>query len=194
MIKHYVGSRVGNGDRLPPTSGFVAACPGLTELTIICSPSLDTEITTSETLFDLVGKTRSAISELVTLCKALPDFDTLQIVYIPILPRSPICRCGKLWCPRHPLSVERDQASKNYIKPIKDWAMEYLERPRTECQEGEGSMGIALRERLGDVKLASSKRSETGRKRTTLRVIKLAREPLNSISHRAPVMVEEYEV
>ena len=174
---------------------IAAACPRLTELTIICS--LDARNAAMKTLLDPDGMARARISELVTACNALPDFDALQIVYFPLSPRSLTCSCENLWCPRHPPSVDNDQALREYMKAVKGWAMECLERPNTRCQEGDRGKGSKLRnyvKAMKDWAIDDSKRPETGRKKTTLRVIELTREPLPSMSYQYPVKVEEYEM
>ena len=63
-------------------------CPRFTELTIICSPLFDAQITASKTLFDQVESTLSAILQLIITCKALPDFDTPNRVFsrLPTFP------------------------------------------------------------------------------------------------------------
>jgi hypothetical protein len=69
------------GDLRPPTLGFVAACPKLTELTIVCPHPDTVEDLETGYFFDPVGTARSATSELVNACNALPYFDTFQIVH-----------------------------------------------------------------------------------------------------------------
>lgn len=111
----------GNGDSLPPTSGFVAACPKLTELTVIYPHPDHSQTMGTGRLLDRAGGARSAISELVIACKALPDFDTLQIVY------SPGFSMG--W---------QEQALREEVDGIKDWTMECLRKSETGCRDGEG--------------------------------------------------------
>ena len=204
MIQFSVGPWGENVDRPSPTSGFVAACLGLTELTLICIPWLDAQIAAKKALLDPSGRARSVISELVTACKTLPYFETLQIVYYPVFPRSQICWCGKLWCYRHPPSVAQDQALREYMKAVKGWSMECLERPNTRCQEVDERKEIKLRKYMKVVKgwaIDGSKRPELGRKRpeserkrATLRVIEMTREPLRPMFYQRSAKVEEYEM
>ena len=59
---------------------------------------------------------------------------------------------------------------KKYVKGVKDWTMDCLKSPKPGCLEGEE------------------------RKRTTLRVIKLTRDPLRPMFYRGSVKIEEHEV
>lgn len=155
---------------MPLASGFVIACPGLTELTVVSPYPFDTQYMEPGTLFDPAGRARPAISELVTACKALPDFDILQIVHFPVFPHSLICWCGQLQCSDHRPPAEHDQALREHMKGVNDWAMCCLESPKTGYQEGER------------------------RKRTTFRAIKLTRNPLYPMFYRVSVNVEEQGV
>ena len=145
----------------------MVACPGLTELTVICPSSIDAQVTRTTVPLDPVESVRSAISELVIACKALPDLDTLQIVYFPVFPPSMICACNSVWCNIHRPSTEERQALRDYMKGVKDWVIDCLKRPETGCQR---------------------------RKKITLRVIKLTRDPLRPLLYRGSAKVEEYEV
>ena len=79
MIRHSV---ITGCDSLSPTLGFVAACPKLIELTIVCpNPGTIGYMEMETGYIDLVGRIGSATSELVNACKGLPYFDTLQIVH-----------------------------------------------------------------------------------------------------------------
>ena len=124
-------------------------------------------------LLDPVGSARSAASELVNACKALPDFDTLQIVYFFFVRPLVRCACGLSGHgrpsnkTREPWAEQRKQISGT--KGVKDLVIDCL-KPKAGCHEGEG------------------------RKKTTLRIIELG-----SDSHYGPhyldsVKVEEYEV
>jgi len=104
------------------------------------------------------------MSELVIACKALPDFETLQILYFPTAPPHPIC-----WCGHHGPSREQwEQALREQGEIIKDLAMDCLKAQKMECQE------------------------EEGRKRTTVRVVKLTPATPRG-SHPGYVNVEECE-
>ena len=107
-------------------------CPRLTELTVSPHPH-DAYITETTILLDPAGTSRSAMSELVIACRALPDFDTLQILYFPTIAPYPIC-----WCGNHgPPTEQWDQASREQSEVMKDLAIATLKVPGAECQEGE---------------------------------------------------------
>ena len=75
----------GDDDYRPPLpSGFVAACPRLTELTIFPYP-YSARIPGMEIMQDQAGKAFSALLELVFAYRELPDFDTIQISCFPAL-------------------------------------------------------------------------------------------------------------
>jgi hypothetical protein len=111
------------------TSGYVAACPRLTELTVLCPFKQETEIIP----LDIVESVRLAISELIDACKTLPDFNTLQIVYLTLdlLPIYPIAA----------LTERRNQALRVQVKDVKDWAIDCLKKPKT----GRGKKKATLR-------------------------------------------------
>ena len=136
-----MGSRDENYGLLPLPSEFVAACPRLTELTIVCPHPNDGPVAETGILPDPNESVRSAASELVIACKMLSDFDTLQIVHFPH-------RGHHGARDRHGHSRELKQ-SRDEVKGLKDWVMNCL-KSETGRQEGEG------------------------RKKTTLRVIKLS--------------------
>ena len=166
-----MGSRGENIDLLPPISGFINACPRLTELTVIY-PHPDTTLPPAETggPFDRAGSARSAISELVIACKALPDFDTLQIVYFPSVKPLMMCGCyrmryGILWSEER---RKRVLLLREEVECMKDWAMDCLRKPEAGCRDGEA------------------------RKNTTLRVTELS--PASSSVHLGSVRVKEYKV
>ena len=139
----------------------MAACPKLTELTIIYPHPYDAPVT--------VETARSATSELVDACKALPDFDTLQIVHLAVTKPSLNRWCGLTRCSKlRPYPEERKRELKGLMKDVKGWATDCLKKPRTGFQEGEA------------------------RKTTTLRVIELSQD--HPWPHLGPVKVEEYEV
>jgi hypothetical protein len=122
------------GDSLPPTSGFVAACPKLTELTIICPHAGTVEDTETEYLGP-AGSVRSATSELVNACKALPDFDTLQIVY----------GCQPMYWELYHSEIPRRQTLREHAGYAKDSAINCLREPETGCRERGGRKKITVR-------------------------------------------------
>ena len=133
---------------LYPTSGFLAACPRLTELTVAFPRSYRGQVMEGGILPDPAERAHSAMSELVLACKALPDFDTLQIVRTLIVPPDLVCWCGRRDCSRHGPSEEQwEHTLEKRAKDLEEWAVVCLKKPRTGCQEGE-------------------------RRRTTLRIIK----------------------
>lgn len=124
----------------------MAACPKLTELTIIYPHPDDADVTESGPLLDPLGGARSATSELIQACKALPDFDTLQILHFPTVAPLPICGCGRMRSGSlGPPMDQRRQALREEVKCLKDWAMECLRNPETGREEGAGRKKIALR-------------------------------------------------
>ena len=65
---------------------------------------------------------RSAISELVVACGALPDLDTFQLVRIPIVLSPVMCLCGQWGCRSHmPSSEQWEQASEKRMKDLVEW-------------------------------------------------------------------------
>jgi hypothetical protein len=135
VIRHSLGSLNVGGDSPPPTSGFVAACPRLTELTVICPhPSIAEEMETGY-LLDPVGSVRSATSELVNACKTLPDFDTLWIVHG--------CRTDRDGEDFHVKDLRREYME--HVDGAKDVAISLLKEPETGYREGEGRRKVTLR-------------------------------------------------
>ena len=97
----------------------MAACPKLTELTIIApyphgAPDRETGIP-----FGPAGRAHSAISELVVACKVLPYFDALQIVCI------------------------HKHTSEQQMKLLMTWTIDCL-KPKTGHREEEGGKRIVL--------------------------------------------------
>jgi hypothetical protein len=122
-------------DSLPPTPGFVAACPKLTELTAICPHPDTAEATETGYLLDPVGSVRSATSELVNACIALPDFDTLQIVH----------GCGLMYGAAGLSVIQRRRELREHVGCAKDSAINCLKEPETGCREREGRKKITVR-------------------------------------------------
>lgn len=122
-----------------PTSGSLAACPRLTELTIIYPHPDDTQFEAVETRLDMVGTACSAMRELVNACKALPDFNTVQIVHF--LPGA-ADRLEAIGLPSRELT---SQALREEVKGMKDSAIDCLNGPEKRCQKGEKGKKITLR-------------------------------------------------
>ena len=164
-----MGSWDDDDDRPSPTLEFVAACPRLTELTVVFHHQCDGQQAETGTLIDPAGGARSAMLELVIACKALPDFDTLQVVRFTLAPGHLICSCGWGGCgSRMDSSKQQEQILKKQTEDMKDWAIDCLKKSETGCREVE----------------------EGKRKRTTLRVFMFGPgRPCHS-----PAKVEAYEV
>ena len=155
--------------RLTTDSGFVAACPKLTEVTIFPDP-YNARITETGILCDPDRRVLSAMSELVVACNALPDFDTLQILHFSVPPHHPICWCEWERCRNHILHVkQREQSLREQARDMKDFAINCL-KSKTGCREGEG------------------------RKRITVRVVRLNSALPRPDYYPGSVEVEEYEV
>ena len=105
--------------------------------------------------------------DLVNACKALPDFDTLQIVYFIL--GTPSSRYADAWTMSLSPLGRLERELRERLKGVRDLAIDCLKKQKTGCKEGEG-------------------------RKTTLRVIELI--PCFSIPefHLDSVVVEEYEV
>lgn len=140
-------------------SGFATACPKLTELTVIYS-----SVTEHRVVFAPVGA--AAVFEIVTACKTLPDFDTLQIVHFPSALPMPGASTRELYLKQTVSQLKRQrELARGRVRFIKEAAMIRLR------QEGEGGT----------------------RKKTTVRVIELRSDHPERIVLDS-VEVEEYEV
>jgi hypothetical protein len=120
---------------LPLTSGFVAACPNLTELTIICPNPYTPEAMGTKYLLDPIRNVRSAMSGLMNVCKALPDFDTLQIVH----------GFGRLHNDTDLSIRQRQQALREHAGCVKELAINCLEERETGWREREGRRKTTVR-------------------------------------------------
>ena len=147
----------------------MAACPRLTELTVVFHHQYDAQHAETGTLIDPAGGARSAMSKLVFACKALPDFDTLQVVLVALVPGVLTCWCGWGACgSRINSSEQQERISRIQTEDMKDWAIDCLKESETRSREGE----------------------ERERKKTTLRVFMFGPgRPCHS-----PGKVEAYEV
>ena len=105
----------------------MAACQGLTELTVIYPHPYDTPFSKTGVQLNTVETARSATLGLVNACKELPDFDTIQIVYF--LP--PDQGCIVL-----PLSEQQSQELKKQVKGVTALAVDCLKKPGMRCREG----------------------------------------------------------
>ena len=100
---------------------------------------------------------RSAISDLADACKALQDFDTLQVARFPLVPSLwcscyewPDCECGPF--PRY--IGREEQASEKEMRRLEKWAIECLKRPKIGCPDVAGRRSV-----LRSIKFGSSWRS-----------------------------------
>ena len=124
----------------------MAACPKLTELTVISPYPDGAQLTETGILLDPGGRARSVISELIVACKALPDFNTLQIVCYRFVPPRLACWCGWGECDRHRSSSEPwDQVWGKQTKDLEAWVIDCLRKPTTGCRDGEGKKKTTLR-------------------------------------------------
>ena len=117
----------------------MAACPRLTEFTIIFPHRRVEERKELPPIF--VEKVHSAISDLADACKALQDFDTLQVARFPLIPPPPAqyCWCNE-WpdcgCGVYPIYIDREErALEKEMRELEEWAIECLRRPKTGCPE-----------------------------------------------------------
>ena len=88
-------------------------------------------------MFDPVESVHSAVLSLVTTCKMLPDFDTLQIVHFSYRGRQEVNGYQGY-------SGEQPKRSTDELERLKDWAISCL-KSETGSQEGEGKKRKKLR-------------------------------------------------
>ena len=116
----------------------MAACPRLTELTLIYPYPGDPPVSETGVPLDVVGTTHSAALELVNACKSLPDFDTIQIVHILAWGTSPPAVRAHQHMRYGGLSAEQLlQVARDPVNDVKDLVIDCLKRPEMGCQEGE---------------------------------------------------------
>ena len=121
------------------------------------------------------------MSELVNACRALPNFDTLQVVHFSLTtpPPTRLCwpeQCGGLGC----YTEQQKQVLREHIQSVKDVAVNWLKEPETGCQHGEGRRKATLRViELNSVLTDTPRRPKHG---------------ASPIFHLGSVKVEEYGV
>ena len=143
----------------------MAACPKLTELSIVYPYPYDGDVDLGmETSARLVRNVRSAMLELANACKALPDFDTFQIVHFSLPVVDEISEYERTHDPA-PLFYNL----RSGLGTGKDLVINCLKEPETGRREGEG------------------------KKKTTVRVIELV-EKFPPLLRPGSAKVEEYEV
>ena len=147
MVQHSVKSLSDNDTRLHPTSGFVAACPKLTELTVISIYPRYVRLNRVAVPLDPTRENaHSAISELVVACRALPDFDTFQIVRIPTATPYLIGWDGWMISDDHIPPIKRsERVLRGQTKDLRDWAIDCLKKPGTGSCKEKGRKEITLR-------------------------------------------------
>ena len=123
------------GGSLSLTSGFVAVCPRLTELTIIFPDPGTINDTETGYLLNPNESVRSATSELVSACKTLPDFDTLQIVH----------GCGLIYGGAGLRAKRQRRKLRKRVGWAKDSAISCLKEPETGCRERGGRKKVTVR-------------------------------------------------
>ena len=113
-------------------------CLRLTELTVIYPYPHCVQLVEAGVMLDSTrSRAHSAISELVVACKALPDFDTFQIVRIPIGTPCLLSWGQRLKLDGHtPTAKHLEQALKGQTEDVRDWAMDYLKKSGTGRREG----------------------------------------------------------
>lgn len=87
------------------------------------------------------------MSELVVACKALPDFNTLQIVRLPNTPSPPGCNSAGSYADFYSVRPMEwwEQILKEHLKYLEDWTIDCLKKPKTGRLEREGRRWITLR-------------------------------------------------
>ena len=113
----------------------MAACPRLAELTVISHYHHNAKHI----------EAARAISELVVACKALPDFDTFQIIRIPTVQFfCNFCGWGACGSRAYP-SEEWKQMVRRETEDIEDWAIDCLKKSEAGCRKRGERKRIALR-------------------------------------------------
>jgi hypothetical protein len=110
-------------------------CPKLTELTVIYPHPDFIEKTETGYLLDPVGSVRSATSGLVNACKALPYFDTFQIVH----------GCRPTYNEADLDERQWRRALRERVGSARDLAINCLKEHKTECLEREGRRKTTVR-------------------------------------------------
>jgi len=154
---------------------------------------------------------------MVDACKALPDFKTLEIVYLTLTTPPPTCWCWVVGCSTKkglaavPYSEWRKEEAREEMRGAKDWAIDCLKKLKMGSQEGEGKKKAALKERTKGLKnwaVGCLKKPTRGdrkgeERKVVLRVIELtsvftprpeARKGEPPRFHLGSVKVEECEV
>ena len=119
-------------------SGFAAACPRLTELTIIFPYCLRYD---RRTEWEFTPDLAEVMSELVGACEALPDFNVLQIVRFSISPYWTMD-----WRSVRTSAMEQlEQKMRKRTKEVEDLALDCLKMHKARCREGGGRKRTTLK-------------------------------------------------
>jgi len=110
----------------------------LTELTLIYPHPDDKRVSEREVRLNMDKIANSAILELVDACSALPDFDTLQIVYSLLAAPLRISRCGFA-------RVPHNQGRRRRMRDVGDLAIDCLRKAKAGRLEGEGRKEATMR-------------------------------------------------
>ena len=132
---------------MPLIPGFVAACPMLTELTLIYPHPDDNRVWEGgvEVWVDMDKIARSAILELVDACGALPDLDTLQIVYFLLIAPIRICGFARVPYDNLPTTEELKQVRRWQMRDVGDLVIDCLREARAGRLEGGGRKQNTMR-------------------------------------------------
>ena len=99
-------------------------------------------VTETGTLVDTITTVHSATLELINACRALPDFDTLQIVHFRL--GEPLWISGDVRASLSPMAKQQ-QALMEQVKGVKDLAIDSLKQAKVGYQEGGGRKGVMVR-------------------------------------------------
>ena len=80
--------------------------------------------------------------ELANTCKALPDFDTLQIVHFVLSEPLPVCESARASLGA---TEKREQALREQVNCVKDLAIGSLKKAKAGCREGGGRKKATVR-------------------------------------------------
>ena len=123
----------------------MAACPRLTELTLIYPHPDDTLVSETGLPLDVVKTTCSAAMDLVTACKSLPDLDTIQIVHFVGREQYPPARRHGLGSDSPAAMEQRRRQLRARVEGVKDSVIDCLKKLKRGSQEGEGRRRTTLR-------------------------------------------------
>jgi len=122
-------------------SQHVAALSRLTELTLIYPHPDVAPVIKAGIRLDNIGTVRPAALELVHACRALPDFDTLQIVYFLLGEPLPPCGCVRMSIASTDL---REQALREQVRGVKDLVVDTLKEAKAGYREVEGRKKVTV--------------------------------------------------